>query len=314
MIQNIHIKTYKCFNNFQTTPFKRINLIGGLNNVGKTAFIEACYLVSTADKLSNFLFALAAIERSRDKLNFSLLEDINIIEILKNNHSIEIDSLNIIQYKFHEDDLQSSVEINLNNTLYNIDFKSSLHFKKKTNTIFIDHFGFTNSELKDVYTAAQFKDKDIEINKFLENFNFKNPKFKIIDNTPYLKTDNTHEYNKLNTYGDGIKHYIAIIASLYACENGYLFIDEIENGMHYTLFDKLWEIIFKIAQEQNVQLFITTHSQECISAFNKISMLYDDSLYFELGKNRKTQQIFIRELDNTQLNYELTHNGRYRGE
>jgi len=32
-------------------------------------------------------------------------------------------------------------------------------------------------------------------------------------------------------------------------ENKILFIDEIENGIHYSLFDKMWEIILKISKE-----------------------------------------------------------------
>ena len=40
-IKNIKIKKYKCFENFEVDGFKRINLIGGKNNIGKTAFLEA---------------------------------------------------------------------------------------------------------------------------------------------------------------------------------------------------------------------------------------------------------------------------------
>jgi AAA15 family ATPase/GTPase len=35
------IKRYKCFKDFEVNGFKRINLIGGKNNIGKTAFLEA---------------------------------------------------------------------------------------------------------------------------------------------------------------------------------------------------------------------------------------------------------------------------------
>ena len=43
-IENIEIKNFKCFENFSAEGFGRVNLIGGKNNVGKTAFMEACYL------------------------------------------------------------------------------------------------------------------------------------------------------------------------------------------------------------------------------------------------------------------------------
>lgn len=45
-INNIEIKNYKCFDNFKADGFKRVNLIGGKNNVGKTSFMEACLICS----------------------------------------------------------------------------------------------------------------------------------------------------------------------------------------------------------------------------------------------------------------------------
>jgi AAA15 family ATPase/GTPase len=32
------------------------------------------------------------------------------------------------------------------------------------------------------------------------------------------------------------RHLVSIVTSLYAAENGYLFIDEMDNGIHYSEF------------------------------------------------------------------------------
>lgn len=313
LITDITIEKYKCFDSFNADGFKNVNLIAGLNNVGKTALIEACYLVVSANKLNNFLFSLTMIGRNRDKLNMYLSDNIDIIEILQSNKVVSIKSVNDIKYEFKEYNASPILEININDNINKIDFNSKIIFEKNNNVVFLDNYGFSNEELKEVYKTVQFKDKDIEVNEFLKNFSFKNPKFKIIDGKPYLKTDDSDEYTQISNYGDGVKHYISIICSLYACEYGYLFIDEIENGIHYTLYDKLWKIIFQLADEQNVQVFVTTHSKECIESFNRISN-NENTVYFEMAKNKKTDKIFIRNLDNEQLSYELSHQGRYRGE
>jgi len=39
-LTDIDIIDFKCFQNFSAKGFKRINLIGGKNNIGKTTFIE----------------------------------------------------------------------------------------------------------------------------------------------------------------------------------------------------------------------------------------------------------------------------------
>ncbi len=41
MLSSIHIQNFRCFNDLQVKGFKGINLIGGLNNSGKTALLEA---------------------------------------------------------------------------------------------------------------------------------------------------------------------------------------------------------------------------------------------------------------------------------
>ena len=43
-------------------------------------------------------------------------------------------------------------------------------------------------------------------------------------------------------------------------------IDEIENGLHYSVLTQVWQAIAKAARQNDVQVFATTHSWECIRA------------------------------------------------
>ncbi len=54
-IKNIEIKNFKCFKDFKAEGFGRVNLIGGKNNVGKTAFMEACYISNSKRNLYNII-------------------------------------------------------------------------------------------------------------------------------------------------------------------------------------------------------------------------------------------------------------------
>ena len=65
------------------------------------------------------------------------------------------------------------------------------------------------------------------------------------------------------------------MSGLWASQDNQLFIDEIEDGIHYTKYDKLWELIFKTSREANCQVFITTHSKECIEAFTREAEKFD---------------------------------------
>jgi AAA15 family ATPase/GTPase len=72
----------------------------------------------------------------------------------------------------------------------------------------------------------------------------------------------------LNVMGEGIKKILAIILSIYTMSGGVVLIDEIENGLHYSNQEILWEAVFEAATTFNVQVFAATHSYENIKAFS----------------------------------------------
>jgi len=73
----------------------------------------------------------------------------------------------------------------------------------------------------------------------------------------------------INIMGDGIIKMLTILVDILEMKDGLLLIDEIENGLHYTALIPLWEAIFKMARGSNMQLFIATHSYECIATMTK---------------------------------------------
>jgi len=116
----------------------------------------------------------------------------------------------------------------------------------------------------------------------------------------------------LSSLGEGVNRYIAILSAIWMSEDGYLFIDEIENGIHYTNHEKLWKFIFEASKQANCQVFATTHSKECIEAFNRVNES-DEGIYLEFYRNQKNGLIVVKERDNEQLEYALSHNSEIRG-
>ena len=48
--------------------------------------------------------------------------------------------------------------------------------------------------------------------------------------------------------------------------NGTVLIDEIENGLHHSIMESVFQRLFELAEEYDVQVFATTHSWECVKA------------------------------------------------
>jgi AAA15 family ATPase/GTPase len=71
----------------------------------------------------------------------------------------------------------------------------------------------------------------------------------------------------LYSLGDGMLRALGISLALVNAKDGILLIDEFENGLYYTVQPDLWQFIFRIARRLHVQVFATTHSWDCIEAF-----------------------------------------------
>lgn len=86
---------------------------------------------------------------------------------------------------------------------------------------------------------------------------------------PVLKVSGYDGVLPLRSMGEGMGRAFGILLSLVNAKNGILLIDEVENGLHYTVLYDMWRLIFRVAHELNVQVFATTHSWDCIEAFQK---------------------------------------------
>jgi hypothetical protein len=82
--------------------------------------------------------------------------------------------------------------------------------------------------------------------------------------------------------GEGMTRLLSIVLAIATTSGGIVLIDEIENGLHYSVMTKVWAAIAQAARDADVQLFATTHSWECITAAHEAfsqSEDYDFRLY-----------------------------------
>jgi len=84
---------------------------------------------------------------------------------------------------------------------------------------------------------------------------------------PFIVVDiGLSERVPLSQAGQGIYRLVAIFSEILGHQADVAFIDEIENGIHHTVLSKIWSGIAEVANRMNVQIFATTHSQECLEA------------------------------------------------
>lgn len=102
---------------------------------------------------------------------------------------------------------------------------------------------------------------------------------------PNVKIKDIDEPIPLRSLGDGMQRILGIILALVNSKDGMLLVDEIENGIHYSVQQELWEVIFQLAHRLNVQVFATTHSWDCIEGFAKAAQeqKQEEGVLIQLG-------------------------------
>jgi AAA15 family ATPase/GTPase len=311
-LTEIEIEEFKCFKGFKTSGFKRVNLIGGKNNIGKTALIEAMFVNVAGTSINTLNSAIFSIKFARENLN---LFHLGLLQEKKIDAVALIDATRMYSAK-------SNIAANLfaikaedavKTYHYKINEEKSVVNAKEFNLIiewdagkvqFIDNFGLSDEGLNLFYRAVQMRDKESSLDRYIQEFDGSIDKFKVIGDKPQCLTNGA--YRDITEFGDGLKSYISMICALYTCENGYLFIDEIDNGIHYTQLDRLWEIILTLSKQTNCQVFACTHSKEMIDSFARVAKKLDEQevSYTLLVKN-KQQELATLVYDFEMLDYSM---------
>ncbi len=116
------------------------------------------------------------------------------------------------------------------------------------------------------------------------------------DRIPLVKLQDQEERVSLKSLGDGVTRVFHIMLALVNAKDGVLLIDEFENGLHWTLQESVWQVLFQMAARLNVQVFCTTHSRDCINAFDTVWREFEnEGAFFRLYAHNN--EIRVREYD-----------------
>jgi hypothetical protein len=179
---------------------------------------------------------------------------------------------------------------------------------------FLPARGFSASDAKRLWDKASLADKD---ELLLDWLRFVEPEVRdlryISDpesgaDLPYLKIDGDRGRTPLASMGDGLTHLFHIGLAMANASGGVLLIDEFENGLHWEVQEQLWRALFEAANKFGVQIFATTHSNDCIQAFidaRKDRLISSASYVYRL--ERRNDEIHAHEFSPQGLEAAIRH-------
>ncbi len=283
-IKRIRIENFKRIKRIEFEP-KKVNIILGSNNTGKTSILEAIYLILLIiakgygiDKIYNLLAQHEIMRIIFDKyfdnkLLFKERKFPPYISIKIDEHNIEVKHDKNIYFNLMLDNSKISGA-----SLLDYIFRFQYNFIN-IKYCYLNYSIISNIRLENLWGELMENMKDVEVLKFLRKLNpsIRNLLFiKKGDRTLlYYEEEGTGIRLPIDLLGTGFKTYLtfAIITHF----SDIILFDDIESGFHYDLIPKFVELI----NNANTQFFFTTQNKELIEEIIRES---DDVLIIYLYK------------------------------
>lgn len=142
-------------------------------------------------------------------------------------------------------------------------------YMEKNSVTFIPADLASGNPVNDLVELAKRKKKELVVER-MQYFDKRITGVEILNNAIFINLEGIDQLMAVNMMGDGLRRYLNIVAASANPMNNIILIDEIENGLHYSAYKKLWEAIFVLATQTNKQVFITTHSKETLHRLNEM--------------------------------------------
>ena len=111
--------------------------------------------------------------------------------------------------------------------------------------------------------------KDRLLIRYLQHINPRVTNITALENIVYLDIG-LAQMMPLNMFGSGMIRATMILSECILRDSKVLLIDELEQGLHHQAISFLLEALLRLAKEQDIQIFATTHSIEVIEGLQQV--------------------------------------------
>jgi AAA15 family ATPase/GTPase len=296
------VENFKKFDSLEVNDIGQFNLIVGDNNSGKTCLLEALLFDEDGQQLlDNFHQSLTKRGLKFEpikipyEINGKIIFDFefpqgNYFKFLRKNESGKINfifnthlkdkgliSVSLVSVGGDKQLIESpELKIPFTNHVVLINEKSFNVYNYDEKILNFPLISFNDSPLEEesikIYEKLKKREKQIlmdilkVVDRNIVDIEFRK-EFEDLKNVFVINFEDKDEFVLLNFLGDGFKRIFYIALKALSLQGKRLLIDEIEIGIHHTKQQEFIKNLLLICKELDIQLFMTTHSEECAEAY-----------------------------------------------
>ncbi|MCB1023263.1 MAG: AAA family ATPase [Acidobacteria bacterium] len=313
ILDSLAINNYRCFGNVSIENLGKVNLFLGKNNVGKTALLEALYLFANngrQDTLANIINhreeiqTLSKFDESQGAYKSWALENLfrnrpapaDMSGSGKGKVTLSISSLKDPLKKVSIGFFQRESEEPYTTLMH-------VHNLKKFPIHFARLQRLDESEIENLWKQIEMTPLEDFVTQSLRILSSELVSVRLMEDTEgsgkkvlFARIRSHRKPVRLRSLGFGINRLFEIMLQAVNCKNGMLLIDEIESGVHHSALKDIWEALFEISNQLNIQMFITGGGRNANESFHEAAGdNYSGKAVFQL--DRVEDNIFITTLD-----------------
>lgn len=315
------VKNFKRFKDLEVNDIGQFNLILGDNNVGKTSLLEALMIDKNSNSFINSLIRRLEKRRIGEELtdgviglyinnDSKLYGDESYCSFLFDSEKVEyvFDKVSKKVYLSPSDGawhLEKFLEGNaMDKKPYEIENPQKLIVPGDFFEPLISNLHGHSHELTKQYSkliqskSISAREKFIDDLKLIDE-SISSVSIETISSDKPLLTIESTKYSSsvlMALFGDGTIAFFTALLFLYLFRDRRLMIDEVDAGIYHSRMKEYWKMMLETALKNNVQIFATTHNQECIKAYYEAldelgSEFQDKARVISLVEHQKTKEV-----------------------
>jgi AAA domain, putative AbiEii toxin, Type IV TA system/AAA ATPase domain len=293
MFSSLTFQNFRGFENLQLEGLKRVNLVVGRNNAGKTSLLEGIAILTDPTRMREMPIALRTPLRTMPQGEMSPANQRYFRWLIRDATGTDRTTLmgawdrveRSATFKRREASPVTSaaphavIDVQFNGqvspfVLHAPSGQSAISFR-----IVPVQFGSPEELVERFAAAVRHRGGEERIEGLLRKVDERVRKVRVEpakDGNHVLVDIGLSEMLPVSQVGQGIQRLISIFSEIVGGNPDVCIIDEVENGIHHSMLEQVWNGVGLAAADLNVQIFATTHSRECIEAAHAAFTKRDD--------------------------------------
>jgi ABC-type branched-subunit amino acid transport system ATPase component len=305
VLSSLRIEGFRAFQKLEIGRLGRVNLLVGRNNTGKSTVLEALHLLAAGNDQALFRKRIEGLLLQREEYG-SQSREIDPLRLLHRSYAfqkpVHIHSSSRRQVFFAYPGSSIEARVTRGSGASTLELGGGVVRQIEPEQLqpplpctlvrargmdadelssAFDDIGLTDSE-ETVLEALRLITPDLDRVMFIQ-VNGGAPK-----RIPFARRQGG-EREPLRSMGEGTIRALELSLAAARSAGGLLLIDEFENGVHFSVLPELWTLIFRMAAHLDVQVFATTHSWDCVEAFQQAAAAHaEEGVLIRLARQGDT--------------------------